>query len=1287
MIRTGLHKLSSMIPAICMLILVPAYGSGYRALVRKDTALLIPEGGRAGEVIIEISVPPPSFRAVRAGETEFQSISMNGYGKLSVPGQPALPVKGILIAVPEGAMVDVDVIETGAQRIDILTVLPAPRRVRSPGSDPGGSAELEYIPDPAVYSRDAFFPQRLAEVSGYGSLRGINVACIRIFPVRYNPARGVLEIPSVVRIRVGCAGGEIQVKEPDRFPPETGRDPFERIFRDMIVNYHPELPRNAGEPLGTAPTGGPQIGPAGEAWKVSVDRDGIYVIGHDDLVASGIDPGGIDPRTLKIYSGEAEIPVEVHGEDDGVFDGEDCVEFFGCGGKGPYSRYNVYRMTWGGEEGLRTSVYFSGPGDSLDVPSWFFETVRFENEKLYYPTVFEGEGKDHWFWSELVGPSLNEYTLYTPGVFLSNSDMRITVNFRGKTDVPHLAKIILNRRVVMECDWISMLEYEESGYISQRYLHRGNNNLQIDMPGTAMDQVFFNWIELEFRRAYTAEQGCLRFSGSLDSSAQYEISGFTSSDIGLFRITNPGFVDRLDEYVVEGEGGVYTVVFEDKLKRQEYFAVERSKRLSPASIVRDNPSDLRSAYNRADYIIITHGDFADRLEPLIQLRRNGGLRIKTVRIEDIYDEFNCGNEDPGAVRDFLSYAYHNWYEPPPSYVLLVGDASLDYRGNITGGNRNFVPTHLFVSQTEYFETSSDNWFVCVAGNDMFPEMLIGRLPGQTQADIDAQVSKIVQYENDFAAHEWRGRFVLVADDPDQAGDFPAICDNFASVYIEPLGYEAEKIYVEECYPACKNDIIDAIDRGCAVCAYVGHGSIDRWTREQVFMSPDVALLGNTDRYPVVLTYNCLNGYFHDVDDDYCIAEEFVRASQRGAVACWSPSGLEYSDCSEVLGGLLFEALLADADFIVGSAVARARIDFLSILPDKWDQSESFILFGDPALEAALPSRPDLLPGKIIFDPLVAAPGQPDTVSVSVYNAGRDGAEPGAGLRFTCGHPDSASSMLIGEVVLGGLAAGSSCEASVVWLEVPLQEGEYTIYAEVDPEGEVTESCEWNNIFFDTLMVRPEGSFGDSIPPSIEVFVDGQELGTEFIDGGFTTDSPWFSAVISDTGTGVNYHSVEVMLGAEVLTDIQVGYEHNCDSLTTLYFETGKLDDGDYTLRIWFGDCASPPNHGSVAVRFTVESGMKFKNVKVYPNPTAEGATISYFLSRPSSEVTLHIYSIAGRLVRTIRDNPGEMNLNACLWDGLDDKGGRAANGVYFFRMTSSAGGAADSAEGKIVLLR
>lgn len=45
-------------------------------------------------------------------------------------------------------------------------------------------------------------------------------------------------------------------------------------------------------------------------------------------------------------------------------------------------------------------------------------------------------------------------------------------------------------------------------------------------------------------------------------------------------------------------------------------------------------------------------------------------------IEQVYDAFSDGFVTPYAIKDFLSYAYHNW-SISPRYVVLAGAGNLD----------------------------------------------------------------------------------------------------------------------------------------------------------------------------------------------------------------------------------------------------------------------------------------------------------------------------------------------------------------------------------------------------------------------------------------------------------------------------------------------------------------------------------------------------------------------------------------------------------------------------------
>ncbi len=53
-----------------------------------------------------------------------------------------------------------------------------------------------------------------------------------------------------------------------------------------------------------------------------------------------------------------------------------------------------------------------------------------------------------------------------------------------------------------------------------------------------------------------------------------------------------------------------------------------------------------------------------------------------------------------------------------------------------------------------------------------------------------------------------------------------------------------------------------------------------------------------------------------------------------------------------------------------------------------------------------------------------------------------------------------------------------------------------------------------------------------------------------------------------------------------------------------------------------------------------------------------------------ADVTLRVYDISGRLVRTLVERRMGAGVHAESWDGRSDTGGEVASGIYFYRLTA-----------------
>ena len=344
------------------------------------------------------------------------------------------------------------------------------------------------------------------------------------------------------------------------------------------------------------------------------------------------------------------------------------------------------------------------------------------------------------------------------------------------------------------------------------------------------------------------------------------------------------------------------------------------------------------ARGRADYLVIAPAAYLDVVKPLLVHRRRQGLRAKAIAIERIYDELGHGERRPEAIRDFLAYVFREWKRPAPRYVVLLGDGSFDFLDVFETGKQNHVPP--LIVRTPYLWTASDPTLAAAHGDDPLPDLALGRLPASSLEEARVMIEKILRYEN--ASFDGEAPLLLATDDADGAGDFPAEARELAAGLL--AGRDVRMLDLSALGAAAmRNEIVGALDGGAATLSYLGHGAIHLWADENVFDADDVGVLSPQSRQPILLTMNCLNGYFHFPFFD-SLAETLLKAEGRGAIAAISPSGLSLHRDAKILHRAILRELLSGRHERLGDAWLQA----LSEAPSS-DLVTIYHLFGDPAL--------------------------------------------------------------------------------------------------------------------------------------------------------------------------------------------------------------------------------------------------------------------------------------------------------------------------------------------------
>lgn len=167
-----------------------------------------------------------------------------------------------------------------------------------------------------------------------------------------------------------------------------------------------------------------------------------------------------------------------------------------------------------------------------------------------------------------------------------------------------------------------------------------------------------------------------------------------------------------------------------------------------------------------------------------------------------------------------------------------------------------------------------------------------------------------------------------------------------------------------------------------------------------------------------------------------------------------------------------------------------------------------------------------------------------------------------------------------------------------------------------------------------------------------------------------------SADGTDSETTIRYHEFD-----------EANWDFDEDDPGTANFSFApNLENGIYRLRVTATDTSE--NTTEYETIFTLDEAVNLSEVFNVPNPTEDGKThFTYQLLQPPDKVTIKIYTVNGRLIKTIPEASAERGANETFWDGRDEIGVRCANGVYLYRVIAHTNKGSVEKIGKLAILR
>ena len=438
-----------------------------------------------------------------------------------------------------------------------------------------------------------------------------------------------------------------------------------------------------------------------------------------------------------------------------------------------------------------------------------------------------------------------------------------------------------------------------------------------------------------------------------------------------------------------------------------------------------------------DLLIITPEVFEDEIEPLKRFKDATGRPSTIVTLEDIYMDYTGDDKAEQIKKCIADYeSTHNI-----KYVLLVGDVDklpMRYfylkRMNTTHVNwlQYYLTDHYYADLYnstggfcdwdangngifgEIIDDDDDGDYTNVDGINFSFDVVVGRIPVNTEAEVERYVDKVIRYEKEVYYDSWFKNILLVTGTgdsiyPDASSTWDEAQNNQIATTMASAGFTSIKLYhsndpAGSYYPNPTN-INMHLNSGAGFMNVISHGNQYSWGVYDV--RTDMSGLSNEDKLTVVYSFGCSTAKvgpiaaadsYIDVNETY---RDYGTTYDPGYYPCplssWVepavPSPLqsattdvhcmpEYWDFASSDGAVAFIGSTAEASSAMGSPVMQYffqsfATDGYRVLGDVWNSVCNKVMTGGHAIDSNWDHARRWLYINLFGDPTLVLGGLPD----------------------------------------------------------------------------------------------------------------------------------------------------------------------------------------------------------------------------------------------------------------------------------------------------------------------
>jgi len=735
--------------------------------------------------------------------------------------------------------------------------------------------------------------------------------------------------------------------------------------------------------------------------KLKVWEEGIYRVSASDLAANGFSLSGVAAQNLHlIYRGEEQY---IHVAE--TAGSVDYIEFYGERNDGQvdslmyrqpisglagtdeipnihlsaFTDTAAYFLTFDNNPGLRYQPFFDSNYSNYTPETYF----RYESYHEFHPSLNNNSVS----WNKAGGAQYNPFHILNsywvtaegyvgrgfiygirtginvPTPFAANLGNPNDIECRvfGKSSLEHILTVDVDNNVIYS-------DTTSDVYVQTRTLtHNGalGNTTQIGLLASGRDNNTDNnhycYSKIRYDRLF-----------DMDNDSTIKMVQRLEPALGYIQFQNcpgnsEGYIYDLVEHTriraTVNNGNLDAIIPGSPSSRNLFVASDVG--IKTPLIAQPSLANLSDASAGAQFVIITHRSLSNSAEAYKMYRDTNTvntLSAKVVYVDEIYDEFSYGSIHPWGIKRFCKNAIDNW-TITPEFFLLWGKGQYRTRS----APKNLVPTPCYPASDYEYVSDFDPM-----ANDIVPEVPIGRVNCETEAEGFAYLDKVNTYEHT-PWQPWMKESVFLGGGDNTNEQTPILNflrDNYGPVVANPPAGGNYSYYQKFNTGEITNSTVTSTDRinaGTNIIHFFGHSSSNIYDVD----IKEPVLYQNFGKFPLMVAFGCFGGDF--VGDGKSFGERFVLEPERGSIGYLANSTAGLLTPLGNYGNYLYPAIF-DEHYgePIGVAIQKAHQDYWNGSGGQTiiNHAKQMNLQGDPSIHLYSAAKPDLeiSESSIFFEP-------------------------------------------------------------------------------------------------------------------------------------------------------------------------------------------------------------------------------------------------------------------------------------------------------------------------------